>query len=187
MLLPAVLYIILLVINSIPANNRRYEATLNGVGWRINMEEQNSDSLLLFNFYYTRKSPNDSMSFLIQNNYCSDVVSFVLVEGMDTVYIREGREFKELFPPEEQSLHTVAPRDFYIDNPHIRKLPSKCKMVAFSDPRHFIYDKNKGEYIPKDDMTHIITLFHNTERGDSYSLWDVTATDILEIEIIRKR
>ena len=41
-LLPAVLYIILLVIKRIPANNRRYEATLNRVGWHINMEEQNS-------------------------------------------------------------------------------------------------------------------------------------------------
>ena len=79
-LLPAVLYIILLVINRIPANNRRYEATLNRVGWHINMEEQNSDSLLHFNFYYTRKSQSDSLSFLIQNNYCSDVVSFVLRE-----------------------------------------------------------------------------------------------------------
>ena len=32
----------------------------------------------------------------------------VLAEGMDTVYIRKGREFKELFPPEEQRLHTGA-------------------------------------------------------------------------------
>lgn len=187
MLLPAVLYIILLVINSMPANNRSYEATLNRVGWHINMEEQNSDSLLHFNFYYTRKSHLDSTSLLMHNNHSSDVVSFVLIEGMDSIYIRKGCEFKELFPPEEQSLHPVAPKDFYIDDPHIGELPSKCKMVAFSDYRFFIYDKNKGQYVPKDDMIHIITLFHNTERGDSYSLWDVTATDTLEIKIIQKR
>ena len=184
-LLPAVLYIILLVINRIPANNRRYEATLNRVGWHINMEEQNSDSLLHFNFYYTRKSQSDSLSFLIQNNYCSDVVSFVLREGIDTVYIRKGCEFKELFPPEEQGLHKVAPKEFSIDNPQIGTLPSKCKLVSFSDTRFFIYDKNKGTYIPKDDTTHIITLYHNTEKGDSYSLWDVTASDTLEICIKR--
>lgn len=184
-LLPAVLHIILLVINRIPANNRRYEATLNRVGWHINMEEQNSDSLLHFNFYYTRKSPSDSLSFLIQNKYSNDVVSFVLREGIDTVYIRKGCEFKDLFPPEEQELHKVAPKDFYIDNPQIGTLPSKCKLVSFSDTRFFIYDKNKDTYIPKDDTTHIITLYHDTERGDSYSLWDVTASDTLGICIKR--
>lgn len=184
-LLPAVLHIILLVISRIPANNRRYEATLNRVGWHINMEEQNSDSLLHFNFYYTRKSPSDSLSFLIQNKYSNDVVSFVLREGIDTVYIRKGCEFKDLFPPEEQELHKVAPKDFYIDNPQIGTLPSKCKLVSFSDTRFFIYDKNKGTYIPKDDTTHIITLYHNTEKEDSYSLWDVTASDTLEICIKR--
>lgn len=184
-LLPAVLHIILLVISRIPANNRRYEATLNRVGWHINMEEQNSDSLLHFNFYYTRKSPSDSLSFLIQNKYSNDVVSFVLREGIDTVYIRKGCEFKELFPPEEQELHKVAPKDFYIDNPQIGTLPSKCKLVSFSDTRFFIYDKNKDTYIPKDDTTHIITLYHDTERGDSYSLCDVTASDTLGICIKR--
>lgn len=184
-LLPAVLHIILLVISRIPANNRRYEATLNRVGWHINMEEQNSDSLLHFNFYYTRKSPSDSLSFLIQNKYSNDVVSFVLREGIDTVYIRKGCEFKDLFPPEEQELHKVAPKDFYIDNPQIGTLPSKCKLVSFSDTRFFIYDKNKDTYIPKDDTTHIITLYHDTERGDSYSLCDVTASDTLEICIKR--
>ena len=184
-LLPAVLHIILLVISRIPANNRRYEATLNRVGWHINMEEQNSDSLLHFNFYYTRKSQSDSLSFLIQNKYSSDVVSFVLREGIDTVYIRKGCEFKDLFPPEEQGLHKVAPKDFYIDNPQIGTLPSKCKLVSFSDTRFFIYDKNKGTYIPKDDTTHIITLYHDTERGDSYSLCDVTASDTLGICIKR--
>lgn len=184
-LLPAVLHIILLVISRIPANNRRYEATLNRVGWHINMEEQNSDSLLHFNFYYTRKSPSDSLSFLIQNKYSNDVVSFVLREGIDTVYIRKGCEFKDLFPPEEQELHKVAPKDFYIDNPQIGTLPSKCKLVSFSDTRFFIYDKNKDTYIPKDDTTHIITLYHDTERGDSYSLCDVTASDTLGICIKR--
>lgn len=184
-LLPAVLHIILLVISRIPANNRRYEATLNRVGWHINMEEQNSDSLLHFNFYYTRKSQSDSLSFLIQNKYSNDVVSFVLREGIDTVYIRKGCEFKDLFPPEEQELHKVAPKDFYIDNPQIGTLPSKCKLVSFSDTRFFIYDKNKDTYIPKDDTTHIITLYHDTERGDSYSLCDVTASDTLGICIKR--
>lgn len=184
-LFPVGVYTILIVINSMPANNRSYEATLNRVGWHINMEEQNSDSLLHFNFYYSRKSQHDSTSLLIHNNQCSDVVSFVLIEGIDSVYIRNGREFKDLFPPEEQSLHSVAPKDFYIDDPHVGKLPSKCKMVAFSEPRLFIYDKDKCTYVPKDDMIHIITLFHNTERGDSYSLWDVTATDTLEIKIIQ--
>lgn len=183
-LLPVVLYIILLVINSIPAKNRRYEAILNRVGWHINMEEQNSDSLLNFIFYYTRKSQSDSLSFWIHNNYCSDVVSFVLIEGIDSVYIRKGREFKDLFPPEEQSLHSIAPKDYYIDDPHIGKLPFKCKIVAFSDPRYFIYDKNKDVYMPKDDLIHIVTLFHNTERGDSYTIWDVTASDTLEIKML---
>ena len=151
------------------------------------MVEQNSDSLLHFNFYYTRKCQIDSLSFLIHNSYCNDVVSFVLIEDKDTVYIRKGPELKDLFSPKEQSLHEASPKDFYIDDPHIGKLPSKCKMLAFSDQRYFIYDMDKCTYVPKDDITHIIKLFHNSERGDSYSLCDVTATDTQKIKIVQKR
>ena len=175
-----------LVIRNLPLNDRRYEATFDRVGWHINMNEQNTDSLLFFTFHHTVKGNSDSIAFFIRNNYCSDVISFLLVEGMDTVYIRKDREFKELFPPEEQSLHPVAPKDFFVANPFIGKLPSLCKMVTFSDPRFFIYDKNKCTYIPKDDITHVITLFHNTERGDSYTLCDIVRTDTLEINIIEK-
>lgn len=162
-LIPAVVYITLLAMQSIPAINRRYEAVLNRIEWRIHMEEQNSDSLLYFYFNHTGKSKADSISLIIHNNYCGDVICLVLTEHTDTVFVRKDCEFNELFPPEEQSLYPVAPKDFYVDNPVV-KLSSKCKMVAFSDPRFFIYDKENCTYIPKDDITHLIKLSHYTER-----------------------
>lgn len=184
-LIPAVVYITLLAMQSIPAINRRYEAVLNRIEWRIHMEEQNSDSLLYFYFNHTGKSKADSISLIIHNNYCGDVICLVLTEHTDTVFVRKGCEFKELFPPEEQSLYPVAPKDFYVDNPVV-KLSSKCKMVAFSDPRFFIYDKEKCTYIPKDDITHLIKLSHYTERGESYNLCDITHSDTLGITFEQK-
>lgn len=184
-LIPAVVYITLLAMQSIPAINRRYEAVLNRIEWRIHMEEQNSDSLLHFYFNHTGKSKADSISLIIHNNYCGDVICLVLTEHTDTVFVRKDCEFKELFPPEEQSLYPVAPKDFYVDNPVV-KLSSKCKMVAFSDPRFFIYDKEKCTYIPKDDITHLIKLPHYTERGESYNLCDITHSDTLGITFEQK-
>ena len=184
-LIPAVVYITLLAMQSIPAINRRYEAVLNRIEWRIHMEEQNSDSLLYFYFNHTGKSKADSISLIIHNNYCGDVICLVLTEHTDTVSVRKDCEFKELFPPEEQSLYPVAPKDFYVDNPVV-KLSSKCKMVAFSDPRFFIYDKEKCTYIPKDDITHLIKLSHYTERGESYNLCDITHSDTLGITFEQK-
>lgn len=184
-LIPAVVYITLLAMQSIPAINRRYEAVLNRIEWRIHMEEQNSDSLLYFYFNHTGKSKSDSISLIIHNNYCGDVICLVLTERTDTVFVRKDCEFKELFPPEEQSLYPVAPKDFYVDNPVV-KLSSKCKMVAFSDPRFFIYDKEKCTYIPKDDITHLIKLSHYTERGESYNLCDITHSDTLGITFEQK-
>lgn len=184
-LIPAVVYITLLAMQSIPAINRRYEAVLNRIEWRIHMEEQNSDSLLYFYFNHTGKSKAESISLIIHNNYCGDVICLVLTEHNDTVFVRKDCEFKELFPPEEQSLYPVAPKDFYVDNPVV-KLSSKCKMVAFSDPRFFIYDKEKCTYIPKDDITHLIKLSHYTERGESYNLCDITHSDTLGITFEQK-
>ena len=149
------------------------------------MEEQNSDSLLYFYFNHTGKSKADSISLIIHNNYCGDVICLVLTEHTDTVFVRKDCEFKGLFPPEEQSLYPVAPKDFYVDNPVV-KLSSKCKMVAFSDPRFFIYDKEKCTYIPKDDITHLIKLSHYTERGESYNLCDITHSDTLGITFEQK-
>jgi hypothetical protein len=185
--LPVAISISLLAIKDLPSEDRSYEATFEKVGWRINMKEQNVDSLLHFTFRHIGKDKTDSISFCAYNNYCDDVITFLMIEGQDTVYIRKGCEFLELFPPEEQSEHTVAPKDFYVDNPIVGKLPSAFKMVAFSDSCFFVYDKKKCTYVPKDDNIHIVTLFHNTERGDSYSLYDVTRTDTMEVELIQKR
>ena len=183
--LPVVIYMSLPYI-TLSSNDRKFEAIFDRGGWRIEMKEQKQDSLLFFTIHQAGKIKSDSISFYVHNNYCSDVISFLFVEGVDTVYIRKGREFKELFSLEEQSSHSMAPKDFPVNNPVIGKLPFKCKLVAFSDPRFFIYDKNKCTYIPKDDITHVITLFHNTERGDSYTLCDVMRTDTVEINIIQK-
>jgi len=184
---PVVIYMSLLLIRILSSNDRKFVANFDRVGWSIEMKEQKQDSLLLFTLYQAGKIKSDSISFDIHNNYCTDVISLLFVEGVDTVYIRKGREFKDLFSLEEQSSNSMAPKDFPVNNPFIGELPPKCKIVAFSDSSFFIYDKNKCTYIPKDDITHVITLFHNTERGDYYTLYDVIRTDTLEIKIIQKQ
>lgn len=102
---------------------------------------------------------------------------------VETLYIRENRGFKELFPPEEQSQHLIAPPDFVVDNLIVGKLPARCKAVSYSDPRFFIYDKKKYTYIPKNNKTHVVTLFHETERTDSYYLSDMPQNDTLDVKL----
>ena len=181
--LPALVYIIILLYSTFHSDGRTYEAKVDKAAWQMVFTEQNADSLLRFTFQQKEKQKCDSISLLVHNAYCSDVISFLFADGVDTLYIRKNPEFKDLFSPEQQYQHTVAPSDFAVDNPIVGKLPSRCKTVSFSDPRFFIYDKKKCSYILKNANTHVVTLFHDTERADTYHLFDMTRNDTIDIEL----
>ncbi len=181
--LPAVVYLTILIYSTFHSNGRTYEATVDRSGWQMVFTEQNADTLLRFTFRPKGKQKCDSLSFLIYNEFCGNVVSFLFVEGVDTLYIRKNLEFRNLFPPEEQSQHPVAPPDFVVDNPIVGELPVRCKAVSFSDPRFFIYDKKKCSYIPKNAKMHVVTLFHETERANTYYLSDMTQNDTLDVKL----
>ena len=181
--LPAVVYLTILLYSTFHSYGRTYEAKVDRVGWQMVFAEQNADTLLRFTFHQKGKQKCDSISLLMHNAYCSDVVSFLFVEGVDTLYIRKNLEVRDLYPPEEQSQHPVTPPDFVVDNPIVGKLPARCKAVSFSDPRFYIYDKKKCSYIPKNAKTHDVTLFHETERADTYHLFDMTQNDKIDIKL----
>ena len=115
----------------------------------------------------------------MHNDYCTDVASFLFIEGVDTLYIRKNQENRDLFPPEKQCRHP----DIVVDNPIVGELPAKCKAVSFSDSRFFIYDKKTCTYIPKNVKTHVVTLFHDTERTNTYYLYDMTKSDTLDVKL----
>ena len=72
------------------------------------MEEQNSDSLLYFYFNHTGKSKADSISLIIHNNYCGDVICLVLTEHTDTVFVRKDCEFKESRLRHSKNIHFIT-------------------------------------------------------------------------------
>ena len=181
--IPALVYIAIFLYSTFHSYDRTFKANVDRFGWQIKFTEQEADSLLNFTLYQKRGKTCDSISLLIRNRYMEDVVSFLFVEGNDTLYIRKEKEFRELFPPEEQNQHLVAPPDFVVINPVVGKLPSKCKTVSYSDQRFFVYDRKKCTYIPKNNNIHVVTLTHLTERTNSYYLFDQTKNDTLEIKL----
>ncbi len=181
-ILSGIIYVSFLLFYNFQHCDRTYDAYIDSVTVHMVIKEQNADSLLRFTFYKDEK--NKGISLLVHNNYSSNVVSFVFVDGIDTLYIRKNREFKELFSPNEKRIFSVVPKDFVVDNPIIGKLPSKCNEISFSDYRFFLYDANKCTYIPKYKV-HVITLFHDTERTDSYTLSDMTKNDTINIKLRR--
>lgn len=181
--LPAVVYLTILLRSTFRSNGRTYKVTVDRVGWQMIFTEQNADTLLRFTFHEKGKQKCDSIPLLIHNDFGGDVISFLFVEGVDTLYIRKNQEFRDLYPPEEQSQHLIAPTDFVVENPIIGKLPARCKAVSFSDPRFFIFNKKKLSYIPKNVKTHVVTLFHETERTNIYYLSDMTQNDTLDIKL----
>ena len=181
--IPILLYIVFSCYNTSRSYGRTYQATIDRVGWQVKFTEQNADTLLKFMFHQKGTHSPDSMSLSIHNGYMEDVVSFLFVEGIDTIYIRKSREYGDLFPPEKRKSNIMVSPGFTTKCPIEGKIPSRCTTVPFSDPGFFIYDKKKCTYVPKDERTHVVTLFHNTERTNTYYLFDMTKNDTIEVKL----
>ncbi len=185
MLIGGLLIYRIFIYRMIHNNHRAFATYIESVGYKIKFTEIESDTILHFVFNRPDSLSRDSID-IFSHNVSDDVVSFVFVEGIDTIYIRKDMEFYEMFPPEEKTKYNCAPppKDYKIFNPIIGELPSKCKYIAFSDSTYFKYEyEHQFTYIPKDSHVHIIILEHQTERTDSYSLYDITENDTVEVKI----
>lgn len=181
--LPPLLHVALLLNGKYHSYGRTYQATLDRIGWQMTFTEQNADTILKFTFVNIENNQCDSLSFLTHNGGCGKVIDFTFIEGVDTVFIRKKRELRDLFPPEEQNKYPVTPDgEFY--NPIIGDITPGCRSISFSDSSFFSYDRNKCTYVPKSNKIHIVTLSHNTERGNTYYLFDETKDDTIRVQLV---
>jgi len=90
-------YIAIILYSSFHSYDRTFKATVDRFGLQIRFTEQEADSLLNFTLYQKRGKTCDSISLLIRNRYMEDVVSFLFVEGNDTLYIRKKKNFGNYF------------------------------------------------------------------------------------------
>lgn len=179
--LPFVFYTFCCFYNRLHVHGRHFTASLTAMNVNIGIKEIRQDSILSFCVSKVG-SHRKPIEFLIHNS-CFDVVSLVSIEGNDTVYIRKGIDFNDLVSPGEDESDNAVPRLFEIDNPVAELQSSRCRLISFSDKRFFFYDKGKRQYVPKDKRIHMIKLYHDIERADSYHLYDITLTDTVEIKL----
>lgn len=159
-----------------------YCTYIDKLGLHVKFTELKDDSILNFTLYQ-KNQPNDTVSVLVRNENMSDIISFLIVEKNDTIYIRNDKEYNELFSPEDQKKHRVSPSWFNVNNPVVGNLHPRCKRIAYSDNKFFVYDKKKCKYIPKSNNIHVLTFYHDTERTNTYSLFDMTKNKISAINL----
>lgn len=179
-----VLIAVLFSLNSCASKGRSYEFNLDEIGYNGGFKEVDADTILEFTF--TKISDNDTRNLRIRNAPWN-VISFVFYDGNDTIFIRKGAEWLDLFSPEERMLlKTERPLNGDIDtpyNPIKGNLPDRFKLIAYGDSSFFKWVNNKSAYILKNDSIHIVTLMHYVERGNEYGMWDVTAKDTIGISL----
>lgn len=164
-------------------DNQIYIADCSEFGYYIQISEEGKQcNSLRFSF---RKHSGELIcaDLLIRNNSW-DVVSFVFVEGVDSVYIRDFPHLYERFPLEEKEKHINEPKDYKRDVPIIGALPPICRIISYSDPLFFVYDRDYYySYKPKSNNIHLIKLWHNIEGTDIYEHLDITKDSIKNVEL----
>ena len=183
LLCPIWLRLFLLLYSYFHVNNRSFIADCNEFGYYVQIKEEGKhDETLRFSF---RKHSGELIcADLLIRNSPWNVVSFVFVEGVDSVYIRDFPHLYERFSPEEKEKYTNEPEDYKRDVSIISALPPICRIISYSDPLFFVYDRDYYySYKPKSNNIHLIKLWHNVERTDIYELLDITKDSIRNVEL----
>lgn len=181
-LFPSCAYMLLLLYGKFHTCNRTFVADIKSVGYKISFTEIEHDSIL--SFCFNQKGYNKKKTTLFVYNNAWEVISFIFTK--DTILVRDELKLCELFPNEEIGKQTTHAKELKKSKLIKGNMPSNCKVIPFSDPQYFYYDKRNGNYSLKDSITHIIKLIHDIERTNTYHLLDMTAKDTLEIELLQK-
>lgn len=155
------------------AKNRTYNVSVYNIGYNIKIEEVQHDTVLCIKFNKTN-SNNYEYSELYVHNRCCNGIEFVFVEGNDTIFIRKEPRLYEEFPPNEQYKWKDEIYDKSrggLKNIVVDKLPSRFKLITYSDSRFFKYENDSSAHcIPINDKISIIYIWHNCDRGNIYEL-----------------
>ena len=163
-------------------DNQNYIADCSDFGYYIQISEEGKqrDSL---RFSFRKHSGELICADLLIRNSPWNVVSFVFVEGVDSVYIRDFPHLYERFSPEEKEKYINIPEEDKSDVSIIGALPPICRIISYSDPIFFVYDRDYYSYKPKSNNIHLIDLWHDVERADVYYLWYTTKDSTRNVEL----
>lgn len=164
-----VLACILLIYHCTSANGRKYECNIDCAGYQMFFSEIEHDTKL--HFLLKPNESNDSIEFLLsyQQGIMDEIISFVFVEGVDSLFIRRRQDLWDGYSPEDREKFNI-PRHMYDTSvPIIGELPKRCRCISFSDTAFFSFSDSLSNYIPRKGI-HVIKLYHYYERGDLFEL-----------------
>ena len=168
---PALLMIGLLIYSSIPYH-RTYVADLSSIGCRMRMSEVEHDSILHFTFYRAHKM--DSITFYTENP-CFKYLYFIYKDSCDSIYMVNMYARDSDIP--EDPRDKVKLKDFWR-----RNMSSKIIMINPYDTTYFRYNDATCHYDCRSEKGyHYFSIYHNTERGNSYSMLETTEQKTKEI------
>lgn len=179
--LPGLILLFLIVYPKIHTDSRYFVADLKAAKYTMYMRETEHDTILVFHFH--KYGSNKKIQKIFVRNCSWNVISFVFVENMDTIFIRGEMEYRNLFLQTERTDSAILSGNVKRKSLIVGACPPNYKEITFYDRRFFKFDNNIQQYIPKNETTHVIELVHDVERTDTYHLYDETMTDTTQIEI----
>lgn len=154
-------------------------AQLKSVGYCMKIAEV-GDNTLHIEMYKSRKGHDID---IIARDAFWKVISLVFVEKNDTVFIRANLSIQDLQSTGNEKRSAVPIKEIKVNSPVIGKLPKKCVVIPFYDNRFIKYNKDNHSYAPAKDGIHIFNLVHDTERTNTFYLYEITKTDTTEIKL----
>lgn len=182
-LLPVWLRMFLILFNY-NGKNRNFTAKLDNLGCFVQIIEIEHDKILSFSIY--KNNGEQICSDLFVKNNHGHVASFVLVKGIDSIFIVESsNQFEEYLTGKEGDFINIDKGHEMVVST-TRSLHCRCRFIQNSDPRFFnLNDKYWFGYPPKDNNTHIILVSHSADNIQNYYyLSDITGNDSLASIIV---
>lgn len=175
--IPISAYIILAIYSKEHVYKRHFKANLERIGYNIEMAETEHDTVLSFKFIKNDKS--DSICNLRIHNENWDVVSFVITKNVDTIFIGKNIQFCK-----RPDFCNTSNNSSHEPNVAIGEIPQRCELISQYESSNL---KNRqtqdGAIILDNQETHIITIVHNVERCNIYTVIDKTPKDTIEYEL----
>ena len=105
------------------------------------------------------------------------------MEGNLSRVCRANLSIQDLQATGNEKRSAVPIKEIKVNSPVIGKLPKKCVVIPFYDNRFIKYNKDSHSYAPAKDGIHIFNLVHDTERTNTFYLYEITKTDTTEIKL----
>lgn len=159
---------ILSIISCVPkGGSRSFSHEFEEFGWKMEMHEIDPYRNRFLDLCLQKLDNPDGtpIHIKLKNDVC--VVRLIIVDGVDSVYVRYDRECFEA-PDLAVPLPPNIPPERLCNV--IGEMPSQCVKIPYSDSRFVVYDSKEHDYFPIADSIHVISIVHQTERANCYDI-----------------